>query len=60
MLGVRRSSVSIVASILQRAGLIHYRRGRIHIEDVEGLQEAACECYATVQAHSHRLLGPQR
>ena len=60
MLGVRRSSVSIVASILQRAGLIHYRRGRIRIEDVEGLQEAACECYATVQAHSHRLLGPQR
>ena len=60
MLGVRRSSVSIVASILQRAGLIHYRRGRIRIEDVQGLQEAACECYATVQAHSHRLLCPQR
>jgi CRP-like cAMP-binding protein len=59
MLGVRRSSVSITAGILQRAGLIQYRRGRIRIDDVESLQEAACECYATVQAHSHRLLGPQ-
>jgi len=57
MLGVRRSSVSLVAGTLQRAGLIKYRRGNIHIEDVEGLREAACECYETVQAHSHRLLG---
>ena len=59
MLGVRRTSVSITAGILQRAGLIHYRRGRIRISDVEGLQEAACECYATVEAHSLRLLGPR-
>ena len=59
MLGVRRSSVSVVAGILQRAGLINYPRGHIRIEDVEGLQEAACECYKTVQAHSDRLLGPK-
>jgi CRP-like cAMP-binding protein len=58
MLGVRRSSVSIVAGTLQRAGLIRYARGNIHIEDVDGLKEAACECYETVRAHSHRLLGP--
>jgi CRP-like cAMP-binding protein len=57
MLGVGRSSVSIVAGTLQRVGLIRYSRGSIHIEDVEGLKEAACECYETVKAHSHRLLG---
>ena len=52
MLGVRRSSVSIVAGTLQRAGLIRYARGNIHIEDVDGLKDAACECYETVKAHS--------
>jgi CRP-like cAMP-binding protein len=57
MLGVRRSSVSIVAGTLQRAGLIRYARGNIQIEDVDGLKDAACECYETVKAHSHRLLG---
>jgi CRP-like cAMP-binding protein len=59
MLGVRRTSVTLVASTLQQAGLIRYRRGHIHIEDVESLQEAACECYQTVKSHSDRLLnGP--
>jgi CRP-like cAMP-binding protein len=56
MLGVRRSSVSVVAGTLQRAGLIRYARGHIQIEDVDGLKDSACECYETVKAHSHRLL----
>jgi CRP-like cAMP-binding protein len=59
MMGVRRTSVSLVANTLQQAGLIKYRRGHIRILDVEGLQEAACECYETVRAHADRLLkGP--
>jgi CRP-like cAMP-binding protein len=57
MLGVRRSSVSIVATALQKQGLIRYRRGHIHILDLNGLQAASCECYATVKAFSKRLLG---
>jgi CRP-like cAMP-binding protein len=56
MMGVRRTSVSLVASTLQQAGLIKYRRGHIRILDVEGLQEAACECYETVRVHADRLL----
>jgi CRP-like cAMP-binding protein len=56
MMGVRRTSVSLVANTLQQAGLIKYRRGHIRILDVEGLQEAACECYETVRAHADRLL----
>jgi CRP-like cAMP-binding protein len=56
MLGVRRTSVTLVASTLQQAGLIRYRRGHIHIVDVDGLRDAACECYATVKSHSDRLL----
>jgi CRP-like cAMP-binding protein len=56
MMGVRRTSVSLVASTLQQAGLIKYRRGHIRLLDVEGLQDAACECYETVKAHAERLL----
>jgi CRP-like cAMP-binding protein len=57
MLGVRRSSVSLIAGTLQQAGLIRYRRGHIRILDLEGLRDAACECYATVKSQSDRLLG---
>lgn len=56
MLGVQRSSVSGVASALQKAGLIEYQRGRIRILNVKGLQDGSCECYATVKAHYARLL----
>jgi CRP-like cAMP-binding protein len=57
MLGVQRSSVTLVARKLQEAGLINYRRGRIHVLDVEGLQDSCCECYAAVNAHFQRLIG---
>jgi CRP-like cAMP-binding protein len=57
MLGVRRTSVSIVANTLQKAGLIRYRRGHIRLLDVEGLRECACECYATIKARSEEFLG---
>jgi CRP-like cAMP-binding protein len=56
MLGVRRPSVSIVASPLQKAGLIKYSRGRIRVLDVKGLKKEACECYDTVKAHYGRLV----
>ncbi|MGA6943749.1 MAG: Crp/Fnr family transcriptional regulator [Pseudolabrys sp.] len=56
MLGVRRPSVSIVASPLQKAGLIKYSRGRIRVLDVKGLKKEACECYDSVKAHYDRLL----
>jgi CRP-like cAMP-binding protein len=60
MLGVRRSSVSLVAHQLQQGGLISYRRGQIVIEDLEGLRESACECYGTIKAHYDRLLQSPR
>jgi CRP-like cAMP-binding protein len=57
MLGVRRSSVSVVAHTLQKAGLIKYARGRIQIVDLDGLTETACECYGTIKGHYRDLLG---
>ena len=58
MLGVQRTSISIVAGALQKAGLIRYRRGHIKILDVDGLKEGACECYETVKAHYDLMLTP--
>jgi CRP-like cAMP-binding protein len=57
MLGVQRTSVSVVAHTLQQAGFIRYKRGHIRVLDVDGLRESACECYETLRAHAERLLG---
>jgi CRP-like cAMP-binding protein len=56
MLGVRRTSVSLVASTLQKAGFIRYSRGNIRLLDIAQLEEGACECYATVKGHYERML----
>ena len=58
MLGVRRTSVSVVANTLQQAGFLRYRRGHIRILDLEGMQDTACECYQTVKSQAERLLKP--
>ncbi len=49
MLGARRSTVTLAAGNLQRAGLIDYRRGHIWIHDRERLKDVACECYPIMQ-----------
>ena len=56
MLGVRRASVNVAASMLQRAGFITYRRGRITIIDRAGLEGSACGCYDAVRRAYERLL----
>ena len=55
MLGATRPTVSVVASTLQKAGLITYRHGVITIVDRKALEAASCECYATVKQHFDRL-----
>jgi CRP-like cAMP-binding protein len=49
MLGVRRTTVTVVANSLQLAGLIRYHRGQIEIVDREGLEARACECYEAIR-----------
>jgi CRP-like cAMP-binding protein len=58
MIGVRRNSVSMVASTMQQAGVIHYSRGHVQILDLDGLKKATCECYGTVRTHYDRLVRP--
>ena len=49
MLGTRRASVSVAASILQKAGMITYTRGNVTIVDKNKLRSAACDCYEIIE-----------
>lgn len=55
LLGVRREGVTEAAGRLQAAGLIHYRRGHVTVDDRAGLQALSCECYRVVRAEHERL-----
>lgn len=48
MLGVRRSGVTVAASMLQENKFIHYSRGQITVLDRAGLERVACECYRAI------------
>lgn len=51
LLGIRRTTVTLIAQRLQVAGVISYKRGRIAVRDRQNLQSAACDC--------HLMLGRQ-
>jgi CRP-like cAMP-binding protein len=56
MLGVHRPAVTIAAGALQRAGVIRYTRGKVTVLDREGLEDAACACYAIITRRVDELL----
>ena len=56
MLGVRRASVSEVASSLQDDGLLSYMRGVVNIEDADGMAARACSCYFIIRDEFDRML----
>jgi CRP-like cAMP-binding protein len=55
MLGTPRSTGTLAAGILHKAGLIDYSRGKVIIRDRKGLEKAACECYQTIRKEFERL-----
>jgi hypothetical protein len=55
MLGVRRTSVTEVASNMQAAGVIACSRGAIKILDHAKLLRMSCECYETLLDQSAAL-----
>src|SRR5450432_3551346 len=55
MLGVRRTSVTEVASKVQASGAISYSRGVIKILDRAALLRMSCECYETLLDQSAAL-----
>lgn len=55
MLGVHRPTISTAASMLQKAGLISYRYGKLTILEPDGLAQGACECYAQMEAQFDKI-----
>jgi CRP-like cAMP-binding protein len=49
MLGVRRTTVTLLAQELQKRGILRYSRGRITILDRATLETCACECYGVAK-----------
>ena len=56
MLGLEPKDVSNAASVLAKAGLIHYSGGEITVLDRAGVENRSCECYSVVKKESDRLL----
>lgn len=47
--GVRRTTVTLLAQELQKGGAIRYSRGRITILDRQKFEGWACECYDAIK-----------
>jgi CRP-like cAMP-binding protein len=47
-LGVHRPTVSLVARMLPKAGVITYVRGQVTILDRKALKELSCKCYQLI------------
>jgi CRP-like cAMP-binding protein len=56
MLGTRRSTVSVAASVLQRAGMISYTRGNVTIVNKSKLEDTACDCYELIRQQKNRWM----
>jgi CRP-like cAMP-binding protein len=48
MLGVRRTTITLIAQRLELRGAISYGRGKIVIRDRASLEAAACDCHRTL------------
>lgn len=55
-LGVQRSYLSRVMSMLQKRGLIRSRRGTVEILQRAAIEEMSCECYRCVRLHYETVL----
>lgn len=60
MLGVHRPSVTVVARMMQSAGLIRYSRGVITVTNRKGLEATSCECYGVVRRAFSEIFQPKR
>src|SRR3954451_22267496 len=57
MPGVRRTSVTEIASKMQAEGFIRYRRGLIEVLDQPGLEQRSCDCFHAVRHAERTIMG---
>jgi len=57
LLGVSRTSVTVIAHQIGQAGFLRIRRGHIELLKPEALQDAACECNERISRHYEMLFG---
>ena len=55
MLGVRRTTVTLVAKRLQEVGAFRWRRGYVYVLQRELIADRACTCYERVRLCAERL-----
>jgi len=58
MISADRSGVTVTLHILEGAGMIRSKRGRVLIRDREKLEELAGDSYGVPEAEYRRLIGP--
>jgi CRP-like cAMP-binding protein len=54
MLGVRRTTVTLLAQELHRTGAIKYSRGKITVLNRHHLEASACECYQVIRRQTYQ------
>jgi CRP-like cAMP-binding protein len=57
MIASQRTTITVIAGELQERGLISYSRGNVHILNRDGLEKAACDCYAITKRLYFNLYG---
>lgn len=60
MMGVRRTSVTDAAKVLQNSGAITISRGHVKIVDLAKISAHSCECHANVARNYRRLRHRER
>jgi CRP-like cAMP-binding protein len=58
MLGVQRTTVTLVAHRLRNKGVLRQRRGRIEIVDMTLLEQSACDCHRRIERTSAAVMSP--
>jgi CRP-like cAMP-binding protein len=51
MMGVRRTTVTLVAKKMQNEGLISYTRGQMELINLQSMRKVACECHQELESH---------
>jgi Mn-dependent DtxR family transcriptional regulator len=57
MMGVRRTTLTTIASRMQAEGLISYHRGRMELVDMKAIRTMACECHSELESHHALAFG---